>query len=101
MEAFRWQTFDIVLMDVQMPEMNGVDATRAIRELEHADARTPTPIIALTANVMSHQTDDYLAAGMNDYVAKPIDLTSLFNVMDKALNSDSDAEADLPVAIQA
>ena len=62
---------------------------------------TPTPIIALTANVMSHQTADYLAAGMNDYVAKPIDLTSLFNVMDKALNSDSDAEADHPVAIQA
>ena len=97
-EAFTRQTFDIVLMDVQMPEMNGVDATRAIRELERADARTPTPIIALTANVMSHQTAHYLAAGMNNFVAKPIDLTSLFNVMDKALNSDSDAEADRPVA---
>ena len=100
-EAFRRQSFDIVLMDVQMPEMNGVDATRAIRELEHADARAPTPIIALTANVMSHQTADYLAAGMNDYVAKPIDLTSLFKVIDKALNSDPDAVAEHPVAIQA
>ncbi len=100
-DAVRKQAFDIILMDIQMPGMNGVDATRAIRDIERADGRLPIPIIALTANVMSHQTEDYFAAGMNDYVAKPIDLTALFTTMDKVLNGAPDADADLPVAIQA
>ena len=100
-DAVRRQAFDIILMDVQMPEMNGVDATRAIRALEGADGRVPTPIIALTANVMSHQTADYYAAGMNDCVAKPIDVTVLFTVMDRVLNGSPDVGADTPVAIPA
>jgi len=62
--------FDLVLMDVQMPRLDGVEATRRIRA-----SRTPaaqTPIVGLTANVLSHQREDYLAAGMNAVLGKPI-----------------------------
>jgi CheY-like chemotaxis protein len=59
-------------MDVQMPVLDGVAATRIIRDHEAREGRNRTPIIALTANVMSHQTDEYLQAGMDDAVAKPI-----------------------------
>ena len=66
---------DLILMDVQMPNMDGVDATRAIRALGGPAARTP--IIGLTANVMVHQRAQYLAAGMNGVVAKPISPSAL------------------------
>jgi PAS domain S-box-containing protein len=70
LEAARRGVHDIILMDVQMPHMDGVEATRAIRGLRGAAARVP--IIGLTANVMVHQRAEYLAAGMNGVVAKPI-----------------------------
>jgi len=75
--AFQTGAFDLVLMDVQMPNMNGVEATMAIRafELEHSRARTP--ILALSANVMNHQMMDYAAAGMDGCVGKPIDAREL------------------------
>lgn len=101
LEAVSHEAFDIILMDIQMPEMNGVEATRAIREFELACGRAPIPIIALTANVMDHQMADYLAAGMNDCVAKPLDFTTLFNVMEGALSVDRNEDADVPVAISA
>jgi CheY-like chemotaxis protein/two-component sensor histidine kinase len=62
--AWKAQHWDVILMDVQMPRMDGPTATRAIREAEAADGRPRTPIIALTANVMAHQLADYFAAGM-------------------------------------
>jgi PAS domain S-box-containing protein len=67
--------YDLILMDVQMPHMDGIDATRAIRGLAGPAARTP--IIGLTANVMVHQRAQYLAAGMNGVVAKPISPSAL------------------------
>ncbi len=70
--------FDLVLMDIQMPRMDGPTATRAIREREAVTGRQRTPIIALTANVMRHQVDEYAAAGMDAFVAKPIAITELF-----------------------
>ena len=60
-------------MDIQMPEMNGVDATRTIRQREVETGRARTPIIAVTANAMTHQVAEYDAAGMDEVVAKPVD----------------------------
>ncbi|HZZ31016.1 MAG TPA: ATP-binding protein [Phenylobacterium sp.] len=70
LKAARCGAHDLILMDVQMPHMDGIEATRAIRGL--AGPVSQVPIIALTANVMVHQRADYLAAGMNGVVAKPI-----------------------------
>ncbi len=67
--------FDLIFMDIQMPEMDGLDATRLIRALPKP--KSDIPIIALTANVMSSDRDQYLQIGMNDFVSKPIDQTAL------------------------
>ena len=83
--AWEDQTWDIVLMDIQMPEMNGIEATRAIRRRELETGRTRTPIVAVTANAMTHQVAEYEAAGMDGVVAKPIELANLFQVMEQAL----------------
>jgi signal transduction histidine kinase/ActR/RegA family two-component response regulator len=90
--AFRDQDFDLVLMDIQMPVMNGVDAVRAIRALEAERGGSRTPILALSANVMSYQIEEYLAAGMNGFIAKPIEMAALISAMERALAPD-DAEA--------
>lgn len=66
-------TFDAILMDVQMPVMNGYEATRAIRALEREDAKT-IPIIAMTANAFAEDVKDSKEAGMNAHIAKPIDM---------------------------
>ena len=65
--------FDAILMDVQMPKMNGYEATKAIRGLERGDALT-VPIIAMTANVFAEDVRDALDAGMNAHIAKPVDM---------------------------
>ena len=81
-EAFGGGRFDVVLMDVQMPEMNGLDATRAIRRREADEGWAPTPVLALTANVMSHQLESYLTAGMDGHIAKPLDVAALYAALD-------------------
>ena len=75
--AWTLQPFDLILMDIQMPQMGGVAATRAIRAAELEAGSAPIPIVALSANAMTHQVAEYLAAGMTDYVAKPIDVGAL------------------------
>jgi CheY-like chemotaxis protein len=76
-EAFQSGAFDLVLMDIQMPEMGGIEATRLIREHESAHQARSTPIIAVTANALKGDRESYLAAGMNGYVSKPISQESL------------------------
>ncbi|MDD5999951.1 MAG: ATP-binding protein, partial [Lachnospiraceae bacterium] len=73
-------TFDAVLMDMMMPVMDGVTATKCIRALEHDDAQM-IPIIAMTANAFKEDVERCLAAGMNDHVAKPIDMGKLIPVL--------------------
>ena len=70
--------FDLILMDVQMPNMNGLDAARAIRASDHPDAQS-VPIIALTANTFQEDRDMAREAGMNDFLAKPLDMEQIRN----------------------
>lgn len=86
-------SFDLVLMDVQMPVLDGVSAARAIRQLEAASRRPRTPIIALTANAMSHQTAEYLAAGMDATVTKPLDVAQLLETMRQVLQQSEERPA--------
>jgi CheY-like chemotaxis protein len=80
-EAGEW---DVILMDIQMPDMDGLTATARIREAERASGRARTPIVALTANAMSHQVSQYQAAGMDGHVAKPIEAAALFQALSDA-----------------
>jgi CheY-like chemotaxis protein len=75
-------TFDVILMDIMMPVMNGYKATEAIRNSDHPEAAT-IPIIAMTANAYAEDIQKALAAGMNAHVAKPIDLNRLFSVLNE------------------
>gem|GEM_PF-565168 len=93
-EAFAAGRFDLVLMDVQMPGMNGVDATRAIRALEVEQGLGHTPILAVSANVMRHQVDEYLAAGMDDFVAKPIEMGVLIAAIQRVAEAPAGAADD-------
>jgi len=84
LDAVISETFDVVLMDVQMPIMDGVAATRAIRAL--AEPKANIPIIGLTANAMAHQRSEYEQAGMSGIVSKPISPVSLISEVIKQLN---------------
>jgi len=83
MFSARHEEFDTILMDVQMPEMDGYEATRTIRKLGFTDI----PILAMTANAMKGDRELCLEAGMNDYITKPIKRDIVFNMLDKWLYS--------------
>jgi CheY-like chemotaxis protein len=84
--AVRDGDYDLILMDVQMPEMDGIEATRRIRALEGAKSRIP--IVAMTANAMMGDRERFLGAGMDDYVSKPIDRAALFAVIAHCLKRE-------------
>jgi signal transduction histidine kinase/CheY-like chemotaxis protein len=83
LEAYKRQSFDLVLMDIQMPGMGGFEATRAIRQHEEATSRH-IPIIALTAHAMKGDRERCLEAGMDDYLTKPIQKAALFEAIQRA-----------------
>jgi CheY-like chemotaxis protein len=84
--------FDIVLMDIQMPELNGLQATAAIRTCEK-QGRKRLPIIAMTAHAMKGDREMCLAGGMDDYISKPIRAAELFEMIDRLLGIPSQAGA--------
>ena len=92
-DAWRTGAFDVILMDIQMPVMDGIAAAREIRAAEAAERRPRTPILALTANALVHQVEEYLAAGMDGHVAKPIEISKLYEAMIRVLSEPAAAEA--------
>ena len=91
-ESWDSGTWSVILMDIHMPGMDGLEATKEIRQRERAGGRCHIPIIAVTASVLSHETDAYFAAGMDDFIAKPIELHRLLATLEDCLNrADVDA----------
>jgi CheY-like chemotaxis protein len=80
LEKLRLQFYEIILMDVQMPEMDGLEATRRIRATPGGDRSI---IIAMTANAMQGDREECIQAGMNDYISKPIMIEVVINVLEK------------------
>jgi len=98
LDALEGTSFDCILMDVQMPEMDGIEATQRIRKFPDP-VKANIPIIALTANALKGDSEKYLAAGMSDYLAKPFDEARLFRVISRNLSRlQTPVEAPAPIA---
>lgn len=82
--CFGEESFDMVLMDIRMPVMDGMEATRQIRQRE--DGRR-TPIIALTAHALPHERETFILSGMDDCLTKPIKESDLLNVLQRHLGT--------------
>jgi two-component system sensor histidine kinase/response regulator len=96
LEAFSDGCFDLILMDVQMPEMDGFEATRRIRELEEGTG-VHTTIVAMTAHAMAGDRERCLAAGMDDYVSKPLRKEDLLRALEGAKVKAGEHETDSPI----
>jgi CheY-like chemotaxis protein len=97
------QPFDFIFMDVMMPEMDGLEATRVIRErqadsVNHPNYKTPIIIVAMTANAMQGDREKCLAAGMDDYIAKPVRPEDVRTVLERWGSSAASADPKTPVA---
>ena len=95
LDAWSAGDWDIVLMDIQMPVMDGLAAVQSMRQTERQRRLRHTPVIALTANAMTHHRAEYLTAGMDAVVAKPIDFSSLLETIDAVLGAQHTASAEL------
>jgi len=89
LECLRQEDFDLILMDIQMPVMDGVEATRIIRSSPEFKSKFDIPIVALTAYAMTGDKEEFLAAGVNDYLAKPVDSEALKDVIERVMGSVS------------
>lgn len=83
-KLFSQNKVDLILMDIQMPKLNGLNATKIIRDRE-INTENHTPIIAMTAYAMTGDKENFLSSGMDDYIAKPIDFQELYDLIDKYL----------------
>ena len=84
--------YDIVLMDVQMPEMDGLEATRRIRDKESRVMNHNVPVIAMTAHAMQGDKDLCIKAGMNDYTSKPVQPRDLLNKIEKYISIKEESD---------
>ncbi|MGX1827891.1 ATP-binding protein [Paenibacillus taichungensis] len=91
--AFLSKSYSLILMDNMMPIMDGLEATRKIRAMEEDEMRHPTPVIAMTGNVMEGEKDKCIEAGMNDFIGKPFTLEELNNIVQKWQQSSLSREA--------
>ena len=89
LEIFQSKSYDVILMDIQMPRMDGIEATRRIREIEGEEKHTP--IIALTAHALKGDRERFISEGMDEYVSKPIYMDELFNAIEKVASSNDSA----------
>lgn len=92
-ELLEKEQFDIILMDIQMPEMDGIEATKIIRE----EMNIKTPIIALTANAFKTEIDKCISTGMDDYITKPFAEESLVKIIDKHIRTQENTPDGLPI----
>jgi CheY-like chemotaxis protein len=81
LEELRKENFDLLLLDVQMPVMNGIELTKLIREGAYPEIEAELPIIAVTAHAMRGDRERFLSAGMSWYLSKPLDVGDLFDIM--------------------
>ncbi len=89
-DQFKTSDFDVVLMDIHMPELDGIEATRAIREWERSVGRARTPIIAVTADVGEDKVAIQFAAGIDYHVSKPINVQELLTTIQNAVEPQND-----------
>ena len=94
-ELERDHSYDVVLMDCQMPEMDGIEATRRLRAWEHDHGKRPVPVVALTANAMNSDRERCLAAGMNEHLAKPFRQDELRTVLLRHLRGVQRPQAEV------
>jgi two-component system, sensor histidine kinase and response regulator len=96
LECFRAFPYGLIITDVHMPEMDGLELTAAIREVERAEGRRRVPIVALSADVRRGETERYLAAGMDDCLGKPVALAQLRDALARWLSRGAIASAAAP-----
>ena len=89
LDHVRRTRFDLILMDYQMPVMDGITATREIRRWERETGRSPVPIIALTANVLRQNEEECIRAGMDGFIAKPVTIQALMGTLERYLSGRS------------
>jgi len=85
LDLWRSSSFDAILMDIEMPQMNGIDATKAVRQEEKSLTKVPTPIIGLSGNARQEQKEVAIAAGMNDYLIKPYEMGKISQAIEKCV----------------
>lgn len=99
-EAYDRTHYDVILMDIQMPIMDGVEATKQIRAREKESEKKPTPIVALTAYALTGDKEKFLSLGMDEYITKPIQIVDLFQIIDKVIQKKvSEESSDVEVIL--